>query len=82
MVFEDSWVAPSVPPAFNCQVTTVAHAEQAVKAPTQQSVWSVFVRKRLVVDILMWIISWRFGPAFLTGLFMFSIFVIIESQRQ
>lgn len=37
---------------FNCQVATVAHAEQAVKAPTQQRMRRVLPRKRLVVNFL------------------------------
>src|SRR5450755_4103740 len=44
---------PLAPPGLNCQVTTVAQAEQAVKAPAQQSVQRAFVRKRLVVNVVI-----------------------------
>ena len=75
---------------FGCQAATVAQAEQAVRAPTQQRARSDFVRNRFVVDVLIWIMFLRLScdlnrvvPSLsLIGLSMFSIFVIIESQRQ
>ena len=69
---------------------TLAHAEQVVSAPMQQSVRSALMKKRLVVDLFIGFFVLAFcsitQPAFAqrypTGLVMFSIIVIIESQRQ